>query len=163
VPRGCGARFVEFIRKFADQCHHGKEEDILFAEMVKSGFSKSSGPLAVMFHEHEQGRAYVRELDRLARQRGPLSGADAKALTKAAFGYTALLRQHIRKEDDILYPMAATRLSAEALESIGRRFDAFESNETGEQEHDRLLQLAGELVAGHAPSSAPGARASAAR
>ncbi len=49
------ARFVGFVREFADACHHGKEEDILFAAMVAGGFPRNGGPIAVMLHEHDRG------------------------------------------------------------------------------------------------------------
>jgi len=141
-------RFVEFIQKFADRFHHGKEEDILFDEMARAGFPRDSGPLAVMYHEHEQGRAHVRELERLGEQVGPWRSTDREALTKAAVGFITLLRQHIRKEDEVLYPMAESRLPAEAVESVARRVEAFEANESEEG-----LRRLGEGLAARHPSS----------
>ena len=47
---------VEFFRVFADKCHHGKEEDLLFPEMEKAGVPKEMGPIGVMLAEHQQGR-----------------------------------------------------------------------------------------------------------
>src|SRR5512138_1468732 len=60
------ARFVEFIRQFADARHHGKEEDILFKAMVEAGFPSQGGPIAVMLQEHDVGRAFVKRLADLA-------------------------------------------------------------------------------------------------
>ena len=53
--------FVDFFRSFADRAHHGKEEEILFALMVARGYSREAGPVAVMLHDHEQGRSLVRQ------------------------------------------------------------------------------------------------------
>jgi len=53
---------VDFIRTFADRCHHGKEEDRLFQLMARRGFSKNSGPIAVMLQEHELGRSFVKAM-----------------------------------------------------------------------------------------------------
>jgi hemerythrin-like domain-containing protein len=53
-------RIIEFIRSFADKCHHGKEEDILFETMVEIGFKKDSGPISVMLSEHDLGRELVK-------------------------------------------------------------------------------------------------------
>lgn len=39
---------LSFIQQFADRCHHGKEETILFTAMEQKGFSRDFGPLAVM-------------------------------------------------------------------------------------------------------------------
>ena len=52
-------RIVEFFRIFADKCHHGKEEDLLFPEMEKAGIPREKGPIGVMLAEHSQGRGFV--------------------------------------------------------------------------------------------------------
>jgi len=92
-------RFTQFIRAFADACHHGKEEDILFATMVEKGMPRQSGPIAVMLHEHEEGRQLVRTLtDFAARSSEPgWSDADRQRIRQAARSYAELLRQTSRK------------------------------------------------------------------
>jgi hemerythrin-like domain-containing protein len=145
------ARFVTFIREFADRHHHGKEEDILFAAMVEAGFPRSGGPIAVMLHEHDQGRAHVRVLADLAAQPTPWSGEDRERLGEAAYGYANLLHAHIHKEDAILYPMAEQRLPAELLAKVDRDCDGFEALQAAAGAPERLHALAEELVVRHAP------------
>ena len=140
------SRFVEFIRGFADQCHHGKEEDILFAAMVEHGFPQDGGPIAVMLDEHEQGRKYVRSLADAAKDPELWQEQDRQRIRQAADGYAALLRQHIQKEDEILYPMAQSLLGDSSMDAIGIRFEQFEQKETGAGEHERLHALGDELV-----------------
>ncbi len=53
---------VDVIRTFADKCHHGKEENHLFARLVENGVPKEGGPIGQMLLEHEQGRAYVKSM-----------------------------------------------------------------------------------------------------
>ncbi|MDA8189522.1 MAG: hemerythrin domain-containing protein, partial [Dehalococcoidales bacterium] len=53
---------VDFIRNFADRCHHGKEEDNLFPAMESRGVPKFGGPIGIMLVEHDEGRRHVREL-----------------------------------------------------------------------------------------------------
>ncbi len=144
-------RFVTFIRDFADACHHGKEEDILFAAMVEAGFPSHGGPIAVMLMEHEQGRAHVRTLSELAAQGGAWTAEDRQRLAGAAQGYANLLRAHIHKEDAILYPMAEQRLPPEVMERVSEDCAAYEARRTGSGEHERLHRLAEELVGRHAP------------
>jgi len=51
---------VDFFRIYADRCHHGKEEDILFRELVKKPLStEERNVLAELVDEHVQGRALV--------------------------------------------------------------------------------------------------------
>jgi hemerythrin-like domain-containing protein len=149
------SRFVEFIRGFADGCHHGKEEDILFESMVRHGFPRQGGPVAVMLHEHDEGRAFVRALAAHAEQGGPWSAADRQAIAEAAYGYAGLLRQHIQKEDAILYPMAEQRLPPEELDRIADLCARFEEEKTGSGEHERYHALGDALVRRYAAASHP--------
>ncbi len=143
-------RFVTFIREFADACHHGKEEDILFAAMVEAGFPRQGGPIAVMLMEHDQGRAHTSALAALAEQAAPWTSENRQAIFEHAAGYGALLRQHIHKEDAILYPMAEQHLSPERLGAVNDACERYEEQKTGSGEHERLHRLATELIARHA-------------
>jgi hemerythrin-like domain-containing protein len=119
------ARMVlDFIKTFADRLHHGKEEDELFTLMEKSGMSRDSGPLQVMLHEHDTGRRFVAAME--ANLGGAASG-DALALAaycEAADGYVELLRSHIMKEDQVLYPMSDDVLSENDQGDLFKRFEA---------------------------------------
>jgi hemerythrin-like domain-containing protein len=151
-------RFVEFLRAFADGCHHGKEEDVLFAAMIESGFPRDGGPVAVMLHEHSQGRGLVRALAQKAAQPGAWSGEDRQAVASAAAAYAALLHGHIHKEDAILYPMAEQHLSPERMARVAEDCDRFEAERTGSGEHARLHALAEDLVSSHAAVAHPAAQ-----
>lgn len=139
-------QFVEFIRQFADRIHHGKEEKILFEQMVEAGFPRGSGPLAVMIHEHDQARALARTLHALGEKERPWSEVDRRRVKEICAAYTSLVRQHIRKEDEILYPMALSRLGPEALGSIAGAFAEFERKDSRTGEKERLLAMAHQLV-----------------
>ena len=124
VIRGGGepaelGHFVTFIREFADAHHHAKEENMLFKAMTEAGFSRDAGPVGVMLHEHDQGRALVGQLADVAQAPTPWSSHDRERLHAAALGYADLLRAHIQKEDGILYPMAEARLP-DAAARLGR-------------------------------------------
>ena len=143
------SRFVRFIRGFADARHHGKEEDILFVAMVAAGFPRDGGPIAVMMMDHEAGRAQVGIMAALAGEAAPWNPGDLAAAVSAARGYAELLRGHIRKEDQILYPMARQRLHEEALAGVDRDCAAFEVRQVAAGA-DSLKDLGGDLVARHA-------------
>jgi hemerythrin-like domain-containing protein len=142
-------RFVSFIREFGDAYHHSKEEDILFVAMVDHGFPRESGPIAVMLHEHDMGRSLVRTLDALAQQATTWSEDDYETLARTAREFSTLLRQHIQKEDQILYPMASTRLPEPVKEELLRRFQSFEAQQASTGEQERLRTLAAALIETH--------------
>ena len=142
-------RFVRFIREFADTRHHGKEEDILFVAMVAAGFPRQAGPIAVMLMDHETGRAHVSVMAGKAAQASPWTAQDRATAFAAARDYADLLRGHIRKEDEILYPMARQRLHEEAMRGVDRDCAAFEEKQIAAG-GDSVKDLARELVARHA-------------
>jgi len=140
------ALFVKFIREFADAFHHGKEEDILFAEMQANGFPANAGPLAVMLAEHDEGRRLTGRMAAVAEQAGAWSAADLEQVRDAAHGYTELLRGHIHKEDNILYPMAQGHLPESSWQQIAKRFDEFAQAKATSGDEQRLRALAADLV-----------------
>jgi hemerythrin-like domain-containing protein len=151
-------RFVTFIREFADAGHHGKEEDILFAAMVGAGFPSQGGPIAVMLHEHDQGRALVAILRDQTGREGPWTDADRHEIAEAARGYADLLRAHIHKEDAILYPMAEQHLTPEALQAVSDACERYESQPGRAGRHAELHALADALVARYAGAAHPAPR-----
>jgi hemerythrin-like domain-containing protein len=148
-------RFVEFIGGFADACHHGKEEGVLFQAMVEHGFPRDGGPIAVMLHEHDEGRAFVGVLKARAEQPAAWTDADRQEISDAAFGYAHLLRHHIQKEDGVLYPMAEQHLPPDALEAVSADCERFEAEKIGSGEHEKFHALAESLVARYASTTHP--------
>jgi hemerythrin-like domain-containing protein len=149
------ARFVTFFREFADTGHHGKEENVLFAAMVQHGFPRDGGPIAVMLHEHDQGRDLVRILRSHAEQEEPWSDADRQEVADVAGGFSEVLHAHIHKEDAILYPMAEQHLSPEALQEVAAACERLDEERNGAGTHKHLHALAEELVDRHANAVHP--------
>jgi hemerythrin-like domain-containing protein len=98
--------------------HHAKEEDILFEALVNNGMPSANSPVAAMLMEHDQGRAYVRAMEEAAKAAlAGTTGQDA-AIALNAVSYLELLREHIAKEDDILYPLAERLIPEEMRDGI---------------------------------------------
>lgn len=113
---------LTFFRLFADACHHGQEEDILFEELVDRGMPREVGPIAVMLVEHEQGRALVCAMT-AALKRTKDGDADAwSVLERSSRDYVALLRGHIMKEDGVLFEMADRLITGPACHEICERY-----------------------------------------
>ncbi len=131
-----------FIKNFADGCHHRKEEGVLFVAMTESGIPAQRGPIGVMLAEHEQGRLFTREMKDAAQkwEAGDLSAR--AAVVHNALGYVALLRQHIHKENNILFPMADRLIPPDRQEKVAADFERIEQEEIGEGLHEKYLALA---------------------
>ena len=132
--------YLGFLKEFADKCHHGKEEGILFPALTAAGLPSQGGPVGVMLQEHVEGRALIREMEKAA-----AGAVDAAAFSKAARGYAELLRAHISKENDVLFPMAERLLPAPQLEAIKGKFVQHEETVIGHGRHEELHALLKEL------------------
>ena len=140
-------QIVEFFRIFVDKCHHAKEEDILFPEMEKAGVANKGGPLGALLAEHEQGRGYVRNMGVAvaAYQAGDKTrGATIVALARQ---YSELLSRHIKKEDEVLYPMADKMFSEKQQQEMAEEFARIESERLGAGTHEKFHALLQQLQA----------------
>ncbi|MGB8297081.1 MAG: hemerythrin domain-containing protein [Polyangia bacterium] len=135
---------IDFIRTFADKCHHAKEEDVLFVRMESVGFPHDNGPIAVMLHDHDSGRAFVRAMVDVV-QDAARGDADAlRIFANNAHGYTELLREHIQKEDKILYPMADQSFDKDDQAELLAAFERAD-NQAGAGIYERYVELASTL------------------
>ncbi len=114
---------VEFMRIFADKCHHGKEEDLLFPLLVKKGVPTQGCPLGALRMEHDKGRMLVKGLaDAIeAYRKGDSEGK--LAVIQALRGIAELYPNHIWKEDYLLFPMTVKVLNPEELLTLFHQFE----------------------------------------
>lgn len=136
---------AEFIKGFADGCHHKKEEGVLFKSMFAFGAPAQGGPVNVMLAEHETGRTYTRSLGSAAERMAKGDHNSRQEIIHFARSYSALLRQHILKEDRILFPMANQIIPEAYQEQVYQDFERVEHEETGEGIHEKYLDLAESL------------------
>jgi hemerythrin-like domain-containing protein len=137
---------VTFIRLFADACHHGKEEDLLFPELEAAGMSRHQGPIAVMLYEHQQGRAFARQM---THSLPPARDGDEQALEvlqSGARGYIDLIRGHILKEDRILFEMADQAVRGSACERLCGGYGAVCARRFEGHSKEELQALAGRIT-----------------
>ena len=93
--------------------HHQREEKVLFPELEKRGVF---GPTEVMRREHEELRPKKHKILELCQT---ISKTDANSfkegLKEASDFLTVVLRDHIAKENDILYPSALEVIQEEVV------------------------------------------------
>jgi len=146
VSRDVFAPFVEFFKGFADKCHHCKEEDRLFPRLESAGIPREGGPIGVMLYEHEQGRNHVRTINENL-EAADSGEADACAvILEHGSAFLNLLRDHIYKEDDILFNMADQVIQNDNLKVLNQEYD----EETSAPEYcarfNQTRQLADTLI-----------------
>jgi hemerythrin-like domain-containing protein len=137
---------ADFIKGFADGCHHRKEEGVLFKAMVAHGVPAEDGPIGVMLAEHEQGRAYTHAMREAAQRLKAGDETARQAVVLNARSYASLLRQHISKEDDVLFPMANRVIPRAEYDQVDEDFEHVEHEETGAGVHEKYEALAEKLA-----------------
>ncbi|MCF8308699.1 MAG: hemerythrin domain-containing protein [Bacteroidales bacterium] len=128
---------IDFLKVFADKCHHGKEENHFFPALEEAGIARTGGPIGVMLDEHEQGRELIKNMHS-ATAKGDI---DKKAFVEAASSYIDLLRNHINKENTILFPMGDARLTDPKQNDLLNDFETLETEVIGEGKHEELHRV----------------------
>ena len=122
VPAAFLRDVVAFSRMFVDRCHHGKEERCFFPCLAKCGVPVEGGPIGVMLREHEEGRRLVGVIDdTLARHEA--GSATLEDVLGACRDYVDLLRAHIAKETQVLFPIGDAVVGDEDEAGVRRCFE----------------------------------------
>jgi len=99
------------------------------------------GPIAVMLHEHEMGRNYVKAMSTAFA--GYMTGdiSSSKDVLEDAHGYISLLRDHIEKENNVLFVMADNLLSEKRQDELFEGFEKIEEDRIGVGKHEEFHGL----------------------
>ncbi|MDD2494721.1 MAG: hemerythrin domain-containing protein [Tissierellia bacterium] len=129
---------IDFIKTYADDHHHGKEEKFLFKEMqVHLGRIGENLITHGMLVEHDYGRFYISELKEALRR--VKNGDDESKLDviSNAIGYVSLLTRHIAKENTAVYNFGETKLPKEVMDEVNLKSQEFEqlAQEKGTQKY----------------------------
>ncbi len=117
---------LSFIKTFVDEIHHFKEEELLFKALENIGFPKDQGPIGMMLYEHNEGRQIVQALQKYVDLQS-FSQQNQLESQNHFQAFISLLREHIEKENNILYPMALSQLSEASLKELFDQCMAFET------------------------------------
>lgn len=119
LPGGSWERVIGWLRAFADLNHHAKEERYLFPALAQAGVPSEAGPVAVMLAEHVEGRGFIQAMQ----------ASEVSCRTEAVRRYVQLLRDHIEKENGVLFPLAEAVLEEHAQQALAREFAMVEAEQ----------------------------------
>jgi hemerythrin-like domain-containing protein len=115
---------LDYIEMFPDRFHHPKEDEHLFAR-VRQRSATAAAVLDTLEAEHRRGEELTRSLRHLL-ARWRLRGAEAAKMFEGAVdAYADFHWEHVRKEEDVVMPLAETVLTGEDWRAIA---DAFAGN-----------------------------------
>lgn len=141
VPADDFAHTIEFLRVFVDQCHHTKEEELLFPAMRAANVTAAEETIAILLADHVQGREAVARLA-AATQRLVEGDESANAeLAEGMAGYTQLLHAHIRREENDCFEAADRELSVTVQEELAKGYERIERDVVGDGRHEAFHAL----------------------
>jgi hemerythrin-like domain-containing protein len=138
-------QIVDFLKTFVDKCHHGKEENVLFPALVAAGIPKENGPVGVMLHEHVLGRGFIKDIIDGAESYKSGNNAASQSIAYAMLKYVTLLQNHIKKENNMLFPMADKVLNPTEQDLIYEQFERIEEEIVGHGVHEKYHKLIKQL------------------
>ncbi|MCO6437221.1 MAG: hemerythrin domain-containing protein [Phycisphaerae bacterium] len=133
---------LQFLTRFADCRHHAKEESHLFPAMEARGLPHDMGPIACMLHEHCLARGHIRTAQGLLER---LKTGDAQVwpeLRAELEAYVELIRNHIAKENQVLFVMADQLLTGEESIALHKRMLGAENALNAERDLSAELAMA---------------------
>jgi hemerythrin-like domain-containing protein len=137
---------VDFFHFFTTECHEPKEGQLLFNKLAQRGVSTEEGLLAELIREH---RDLIDRLGSMEGHAGKASKGGRKAVTvfcDESDAYIALMRAHMAREEELLFPMVCHVLTQRDHEELARAFESVEWEEISEGVHDKYFDLAHRLA-----------------
>jgi hemerythrin-like domain-containing protein len=119
---------VDFIRTYADRTHHGKEEDILFRELIKKQLSREHARIMEeLVEEHQYARKKVGML--VDAKERYLKGENTSEEVAALLGELAhFYPVHIEKEDKRFFYPCMEYFTPEEQDKMLAEFYEFDRN-----------------------------------
>ena len=118
---------VDFIRTYADHCHHGKEEDILFAELARKELPPDLKKIMdELIEEHKVAREYTKEL---VKAKEDYLREEPEAVNHILFlldKLTAMYPNHIHKEDQHFFISSMAYFTQEEKDAMLARMWEFD-------------------------------------
>ena len=137
---------VDFIRTYADRCHHGKEEDILFRELGKKDLKpEHAGIMNELIEEHKWGRSTTK---RMFEANAAYEGGDEGALDTIAGCLEELAGfypKHIEKEDKRFFKPVMEYFTQEERDAMLEEGFEFDRNLIHEK-YEKLVSETRDLV-----------------
>lgn len=140
------ADLVQFLRVFADQCHHEKEEQYLFPLLATKANVSTKHELESLEREHRSAQQLVGQLAKVAAVYVQNPAAVRYRLVDLLQQLVELYPAHIWKEDFLLFPLAQQSLSTTEQQGLQEKFEDVE-REVGEDVHAGFQMLAKKLEA----------------
>jgi hemerythrin-like domain-containing protein len=131
----------EFMKSFIDECHHRKEEGLLFRALEEAGVPQLGGLMGEVLAEHDECRRLSLQVRAWAERLATGDLGSRAALAWNALAFVRLIRPHMTKEETALFPFADKRLPSALQEELAQQYDRLEAEYEEQELYRRCRNL----------------------
>jgi hemerythrin-like domain-containing protein len=139
-------KMLAFFQTFVEACHNAKEEEYVFPRVQERGSQEEKNLIADLLGDHDMGRRLVQAMGEALGAAG--SPAAPARLAEDLTAYGRLLKDHIDREDHVLFPRLEALFTGKDQEQVLASFARHEAEEIGAGVHEKYEKLAQELAEG---------------
>lgn len=134
-------RSLDFLFEIGDKVHNQKEEKFLFPKMGEHGVPQDGGPIGVMLYEHQTERDKLQKLLSKIQESGQIDDESLALMQE----YFSVRKEHIWKENDVLYPMAHRILPPEEHDKIYQEMVEWDQTVYGANARQKYQEMVAEI------------------
>lgn len=143
------AQTVEFLRVFVDQCHHTKEEQLLFPAMRAARMTSAEETIVSLLADHTVGRGLVARIAEAARRLAEGDDFGNVQLAAVLSECAQLLRGHIRREEADCFDPADRELPVAVQRELAEGYERVEREVVGAGRHEAFHAMLERLSQSH--------------
>ncbi len=139
---------IYYLDTFSERMHHPKEDRFLFSALRKRG-GEAAAAVAGLEQEHAAGGDALRRLEQCLVRYEEGGDREFPAFAEAVARFVREYREHMHKEESVVFPMAERLLSARDWQAIDRAFEENRDPLAGDRDtrdfeklFDRIVNLA---------------------
>ena len=122
LPPASLSALQQFFLFVAHRSHHDKEEELLFPLLRDKGFAEGPGCIGALLDQHEHGAEAFERMVKATEAYAEGDRTAAPVWIDAARKYVEALRQHIRREEEVLLLNAERLLTDADQQALAQEF-----------------------------------------
>jgi len=132
---------IDYLIIIIDKSHHGKEDEVFYPELISSGIPKETAPLSIINYEHTLAKRYLKDISSCVVNCKIGNDFSGELLADSLTNYVVVIKNHIQREEEIIFPIANEVLSSEKQNEITQRFEDIEQKNISHGFFDHFNKL----------------------
>jgi len=132
---------VKYLINIIENSHHGKEDDVFYPELISSGIPKETAPLSIINYEHLISVNYLKDISSCVVNCKIGNDFSGELLADSLTNYVIAIKNHIQREEEIVFPIANEVFSIEKQNDILQRFEIIEQKYISNSFNDQFDEL----------------------